>query len=150
MARATTEQYEEMVLDVEMDPTGAPGVYTSICGMKEVTVTRQANVDTDEVPDCADESLPFAIERYVRSVEVTVSANGTWAQESHSDLLTWWRSGATKNVRIKNTAVATGDIEIESGPALLTSLVNQKTKGKVIQAEIALEFNGLPSVTNKA
>lgn len=149
MARATTEQYEEMILDVEMDPIGSPGVYTAICGLKEVTVTRTANVDTDEVPDCADESLPFAIERYVRSVEVTVAANGTWAQESHSDLLTWWRSGATKNVRIRNTAVANGDIETEAGPCIITSLVNTKTKGKVIQAEIALEFNGLPAVTNK-
>lgn len=150
MARATTEQYEEMILEVEMDPIGAAGVYTSICGMKEVTVNRTANVDTDEIPDCSDESAPFAIERAVRSVEVMISANGTWAQESHSDLLTWWRSGATKNVRIKNTAVASTDIEIESGAALLTQLNNAKVKGKVVTAEIQIEFNGLPAVTNKA
>lgn len=150
MAKATTESYEEMILEVEMDPIGASGTYTSICGLKEVTVNRTANVDTDEIPDCADESAPFSIERAVRSVEVMVSANGTWAQESHSDLLTWWRSGATKNVRVKNTAVASTDIEIESGPALLTQLNNAKVKGKVVTAEIQIEFNGLPAVTNKA
>ena len=80
MANAVTEKYDEMVLEVETD---TPGTYARICGMKDVTINRAAQLDSDEVPDCDDESKPFSIEKEVRSVTVTVAANGTWAQQSH-------------------------------------------------------------------
>ena len=146
MARAVTEKFEEMILDVEW--TADSGIYSPICGLIDVTITRTSNIDSAEIPDCDDESLPLSIEKQVRSQEVTVSASGSWARSSQSLLKEWWRSGATKNVRIRDTAAATGDIEIESGPALLATLTNSRTKGQKVTAEIELQFDGVPSVTD--
>jgi hypothetical protein len=146
MAVAVTEKYEEMVLEVE---TAVPGTYTIICGMVDVTVSRAASVDTSEVPDCADESLPMSLEKEVRSIEVKVSASGVWAQSSQDMLSDWFYSSNSKNIRVRNTKAATGDTETEAGPALLVKLDNMRTKGKKVSAEIEIEFDGTPTRTNK-
>lgn len=146
MARAVTEKFEEMILDVEF--TASSGVYTPICGMIDVTITRTANVDEDEIPDCDDESLPLEVDVNVRSVTVTVSATGKWARSSQSALKEWLYSGVAKNIRLRDTAASNGDVEVESGPALLTSLVNTRTKGTSVSAEIELRFKGVPTLTD--
>ncbi|MAZ17884.1 MAG: hypothetical protein CL535_16335 [Ahrensia sp.] len=146
MAKATTQSFEQLILDVEF--VASSGTYTAICGLIDVTVTRTANVDTAEVPDCADESLPLSLEKQVRSIEVSVSGTGVWAQESHGNLMDWFYSSATKNVRIRNTNASTGDTEIESGAALLTSLTNTRTKGIKVSAEIEIQFDGTPARTD--
>lgn len=146
MATPTTEKFEEMILDVEF-VTGS-GTYTAICGLIDVTIARTANVDTAEVPDCDDESQPLSLEKEVRSIEVNVSGTGVWAQSSQSALKEWFYSGAVKNVRLRDTAAANGDVEIESGPALLASLTNTRTKGQKVSAEIEIQFNGTPTRTD--
>lgn len=154
MALADTAKFEQLVLEVEFDPVGSAGVYTTVCGLVDASVSRTANLDTVEIPDCADESLPLSVEKSVRSVDVGVSGSGVWALSSHKDMLEWFYSSATLNARIRNAKVtadgATGDPEIESGPALLTTLSNSRTKGQKVTAEIELTFDGTPTVTNKA
>lgn len=149
MARATTAKYEEMILEVEW--TASSGTYTAVCGMIDVTINRTSNVDTAEIPDCDDESLPLSIERQVRSQEVTASATGVWALQSHQNLMAWWRSGATKNVRLRNAKAqadgVSGDTIIESGPAILVNLNNSRSKGQKMTAEIELQWDGVPDVT---
>lgn len=146
MATAVTEKYEEMILDVEI--TAGSGVYTPICGLIDVTITRTANVDSAEVPDCDDESLPLSIEKQVRSIEVNISGTGVWARSSQGVLKDWFYSSATKSVRLRDTAAANGDTEIESGPALLTNLTNTRTKGQKVSAEIEIQFDGVPTRTD--
>ena len=150
MAQAVTEKYEEMVLEVEFDPIGSPGTYTTVCGLVDVTISRTANVDTQEVPDCDDESLPLSIERQVRSIEVTVSGTGVWAQSSQGRLKDWFYSSTTLEARLKDTKASSGDTEIESGPALLTNFSNSRTKGQKVSAEIEILFDGTPTRTAKA
>jgi hypothetical protein len=149
MARAQTAKFEELILEVEF--VAESGTYTPVCGMIDVTISRTSNVDTSEIPDCDDESLPLSIERQVRSQEVTVNATGSWALQSHQNLMGWWRSGATKNVRIRNAKAqadgVSGDTTIESGPALLVNLNNARTKGPKVTAEIDIQFDGVPAVT---
>lgn len=146
MAKATTQSFDQLILDVEF--VASSGTYTSVCGLIDVTVTRTANVDSAEVPDCSDETLPLSLEKQVRSIEVSVSGTGVWAQESHGNLMDWFYSSATKNVRVRNTNADTGDTEIESGAALLTSLTNTRTKGQKVSAEIEIQFDGTPSRTD--
>ncbi|ASQ10640.1 phage tail tube protein [Sinorhizobium meliloti] len=151
MAKPVTEKFEELVLDVEFDPVGNPGVYTRICGLLDATVTRTANVDTSEVPgDCDDESVPVSIEKQVRSLDVGVSGTGSWAQQSQGKLKNWFYSGTSLNARVRDTNAASGDTEVESGPALLTTLTNSRTKGQVVSAEVEIQFNGTPTRTAKA
>ncbi len=152
MALATTAKFEEFILEVEDDPTGAPGVYNALCGLIDVEVSRTANVDTAEVPDCDDESLPLSVERQVRSIEVTASGTGVWALQSNKAMSDWFYSSTTLNARIRNsyaqTNGASGDPYQEAGPALLTTLSNSRTKGQKVTAEIELQFDGTPTVTD--
>lgn len=147
MARAITEKYEEMILEVE---TAVAGTYTKICGMVDVTINRTANFDTNEIPDCDDESLPNSLEKSVRSIDVKISGTGVWAQTSNKMLSDWFYSSAAKNIRLRNTRAAVGDPETEAGPGLLTALNNSRTKGQRVTAEIEIEMDGVPTRTNKA
>lgn len=147
MARAQTAKYEEFILEVEITPGG--GTYETLCGLTDVQINRSSNIDTTEVPDCDDESLPLSIERAVRSQEVTISATGVWAADSNQTLLDWWRSGTTLSTRLRNAYVenngTSGDISAETGPAILVSLNNSRTKGQKVTAEVEIQFDGVPT-----
>lgn len=151
MARADTAKYEEYILEIEADPVGAAGTYSLLCGLTDVEISRTSNVDTTEVPDCDDESLPFSIERAIRSQEVTISGTGVWALGSNKEMSDWWYSGATLNTRMRNakaeTEGAVGDPFAETGPALLVTLSNSRTKGQKVTASIEIQFDGLPTRT---
>lgn len=146
MARATTENFADMIVEVEW--VAASGIYSKWCGLTSRGVNRQSNMQTSEVPDCDDESLPAAVERAVQSQEVTISGSGVWAAESNGKALDWWYSGATKSVRIQNVNAASGDTEFETGDAYLVSISNQAERGTKVTAEIAIEFDGLPTRTD--
>ena len=47
MAAPVTEKFEELILEVETAPLS--GVYTKLCGLIDVTITRTAQIDTMEV-----------------------------------------------------------------------------------------------------
>lgn len=147
MARATTANFAEYILEVETD---TPGTYSALCGLTSRGINRTSNMSTSEVPDCDNEALPAAVERAVQSQEVTIAGSGVWASQSHELMLDWWYSGATKNVRIRNTKAAVGDTEIEAGAAYLTSINNQAERGTKVTAEISVEFDGIPTRTAKA
>jgi len=153
MARAVTAKFEEMILEVNFTPLVTPAVYSRICGITDVEITRQSQIDTTEVPDCDDESLPLAIERQVRSQEVMISGSGVWALEYHERLMDWWYSGAALPVRLRNAKAeadgATGDTIAEAGDALLVNLNNTRTKGQKVTASIELQFDGVPARTPK-
>jgi hypothetical protein len=142
MAKAVTEAFHEMVLEVEDEVTA--GTWIKICGLTERGVNRTHNMATTEVPDCDDESLPAALERAVQSSEVTVAASGSWAAQSHGLVMDWWYSSQPKNVRIQNVKAETGDTEFEEGMAYLTSLNNVATRGQKVTADMTFEFDGLP------
>lgn len=146
MAKATTANFHQMVLEVEW--VAESGVFSRVCGLTGRGINRSHNMSTSEVPDCADESLPAAVERAVQSSEVTISGTGVWSKESHGNLLNWWYSGQPLNIRIQHVLAETGDTEYESGPAYLQSINNQADRGQKVQAEISIEFDGLPTRTD--
>lgn len=148
MARATTANFHEMTLEVETAPSS--GVYAKLCGLTSRGINRTSNMQTSEVPDCDDESLPAAVERAVQSQEVTISASGAWAAESHGTMYNWWATGATKNIRIRHVKASSGTPEYETGAAYLTSLNNVAERGTKVTAELSIEFDGIPVVTNAA
>lgn len=149
MAAPITEDYDEMVLEVE---TSTPGTYAKICGLKGVTINRTAQIDTFEIPaDCTDESLPYETEKSVRAITVTVEAqDAVWAQTSHELLMDWFYAGTTENIRLGHTNAAVGDTEYESGAALLTNLNDSRTKSQKVVRSLTLEFVRTPTRTAKA
>ena len=146
MTAATTAKYEQMVLETSPDGT----TWTRICGLTDVEISRSANLDTVEVPDCDDESLPFGVERQPRSLEFSVSATGVWAQESHGTMMDWFYSSAAKQLRIGHLNADVGDTEYETGSGYLTNLSHSRTKGQKVTASIEIQFDGNPTRSDKA
>lgn len=146
MAKAITEKFAQMVLETSDDGNS----WSRICGLNDVTITRTANVDEAEVPDCDDESLPLSVEKEVRSINVSVSAEGVWAQQSHGTMMDWFYSSATRFVRVGNLNAAQGETEYEEGQALLSTLTHTRTKGQKVSASIELMFDGTPERIAKA
>ncbi|MTH61444.1 phage tail tube protein [Paracoccus litorisediminis] len=147
MPAPITEKFEQMTLEITDDGTA----WRKICGLVGVTITRTAAFDTSEVPaDCDDESLPLKVERAIRTIEVSVSAEGVWAQQSHEDIQDWFYSGQTMDIRVGHQNAATGDTQYEMGPALLTTLTNQRTKGQKVSASLEIQFDGTPTRAAKA
>ncbi|MDK4704329.1 phage tail tube protein [Rhizobium sp. CNPSo 4062] len=144
MARAVTENFAEMVLEVE---TEVAGTFARICGLTSRNVNRASNMSTSEVPDCDDEALPAVVERAVQSQEVTIAATGVWAKQSHGMMMDWWYSGATKNIRIGHLKADVGETQYETGPAYLVNLNNAAERGQKVTAEIDIQFDGLPTRT---
>lgn len=145
-AAPVTEKFEQMTLETSDNGT----TWTKVCGLVGVTINRSAQFDTSEVPaDCTDESLPLKVERSVRSVDVTISADGVFAQQSHKTLSDWFYGGTTKQVRIGHAATLTGDPQYEQGPAFLTSFNNVRAKGQKVTAAVEIAFDGTPARVNK-
>lgn len=128
-------------------PVIVPLVWQRICGLTSRTVNRTSTMQTSEVPDCDDESLPSSVERSVQSSEVTISGTGVWAGQSHEMMYSWWSQGQTKNIRIGTLAAPSGTVMYETGPAYLTQLNNTAAKGTKVTAEINVEFDGMPQIS---
>lgn len=141
MAVATTEEFDQMVLETSENGTS----WTRICGLVDVTFQGTSNMDTAEVPDCDDESLPLSLEKSVRSIEFEISGTGVWAQESHQLLSDWLWLSQRKQVRIGHTNAAIGDTEYYQGFGYLSSLQNQRQKGSKVSAELQIMFDGTPT-----
>lgn len=146
MARAKTENFHEMVIEIEGE---TPGTFIKICGLTGNSMNRSHNMSTTEVPDCDDESLPAAVERAVQSSEVTLSGTAVWAAQSHGLMMDWWYSGATKTIRVGHLKAEEGDTEYETGPAYLVNLNHSRERGQKVTAEIEIQFDGLPARSDK-
>ena len=106
MARATTANFADMVLEVEW--VASSGTYARICGLTSRGIERKANTSTSEVPDCDDETLPAALEKAIQSYEFTISGSGVWSSESHENMLDWFYAGTPKNIRIHHANAVSG------------------------------------------
>ena len=147
MPAPVTEKFEQMRLEVSENGT----TWTMLCGLVGVSISRSAQFDTTEVPaDCNDESLPLRVERAIRTVEVTVSADGVWERNAHQTILDWFYSGASKQIRLGHLNALVGNTQYESGPAILSSYNNQRTKGQKVTAAIEIQFDGTPTRIAKA
>ncbi|MEO8531015.1 MAG: phage tail tube protein [Deltaproteobacteria bacterium] len=142
MATPTTAEKHQVVIQVEWDPIGAPGVYTGWCGMEDMKVNRSTKTEETEVSDCSDRSLPKVSVSRVTGLDVTISGTGNWALESSSKALKWYKAGSRLNVRVWHALAASGDVEYEIGEALITSLNTANIfKGPVISEEIELKLS---------
>lgn len=150
MAAPITQTFDQMALEFN-DGTDVAPDWKKICGLIDIEITRTAEVERTETPaDCDDESLPLQVEKSVRTIEVTVSGTGAWAQGSHTFLMDWFYSSSTKSVRLRNANAAVGATEYETGNAFLTNLSNTRQKGNKVQSSMTLEFDGTPVRTPKA
>lgn len=148
MPAPITENFEEMVLEISTDDGTT---WQRICGIVGVTVTRQAQTDSSEVPaDCDDESLPLSVTKKLRAIDVSLSGEGVFAAQSAGTLKSWFYGEISAHARVHDANAAVGDIQYEHGPAILTQFTNQRTKGQVVTASIQIDFETTPQRTVRA
>lgn len=147
MARADTQTFGQFQILVGDGET--PEVFSIICGLTSKGMQRVASTNTTVTPDCENEDLPGYEEEDVASFKCSISGAGVWASQNHDMLLKWFRTGARKNVKVRNMKVAEGDIEYEQGPAILTTLSQTGEKGGKTQADIAISFTEMPATLIK-
>lgn len=147
MATATTGTFNQFKILIG-DGATPTEVFTPICGLTSRGLTGSADVVTSEVPDCTNEDLPSWQEKDVKSIGMSLSGSGMWAQESHEMLLQWFLTGAKKNIKVQYANADTGDVEFLAGPAVITQLNNAAEKGGRISAEISLEFTAKPTTAD--
>lgn len=151
MAEPITADSFDLVVEVEF--VAESGTFTKICGMTDFTITRTKAIDETEVPaDCEDETLPYNTKRNTRSRSMTVSGTGIWAQQSHGKMLDWYNGSPAEKllVRIRHLKAAVGDVETETGTAILQDLNNERTGKQQVTANITLVFDGAIATADKS
>lgn len=147
MANATTGTFAQFKILVG-DGATPTEAFSAVCGLTSRGLNGSSDVVTSEVPDCSDDDLPSWQEKDVKSIGMSLSGSGMWAQESHELLMAWFMSGARKNVRVQYANADTGDTELIQAPAVLTQLNHAAEKGGRISAEITIEFAAKPTLTD--
>lgn len=148
MARAKTQTFGQF--QILLGDGEDPEVFSIICGLTSKGMQRVASTNTTVELDCDDEDKPGYEAEDVASFKCTISGSGVWAAQNHNTMLTWFRSGLPRNVKVRNMGVNVGDIEYEQAPAVLTTLSQNGEKGGKILAEIAIAFREMPATTLKA
>lgn len=148
MAKPITARFEDLIIEVNKGTEASPQ-WGKICGMRDYTFTRSANVTDTQVPaDCDDESLPLAIEREVQSLNFTLSGTGVWALREHGFMQDWLYASERRQIRVINVVARDrGDLGTpyaETGYAFLTSLPDGRNKGEKVTRQIELQFDGTP------
>lgn len=138
----TTAEKHQVVIEVEWDPVGAPGVYTGWCGMEDMSISRATTTEETEVSDCADRSKPKSKLKRVTGKDVTISGTGNWSREKSSEVLVWYNEGSNLNIRVHHVLAEAGQVEYETGEASLTSLnTGGIFVGPVITEEVELAIS---------
>lgn len=145
MALPTTADFDDLYVETSEDGT----TWTKICGLVDFSVDYQTETDTDELPDCADESLPLTKVENVRSIGLVVQGTGKWSAEAHETLLQWWYQGLKKQCRVGYNTATSGDVEFVSGTATL-AMQDSRTKGQTASRNLTITFAGAFTLTDKA
>lgn len=147
MTAPVHEEYDELVLEFSEDDGTT---WSRNCVIMGCDVTRTSNTSTVEtVSDCADESKPYNVDERVQSLKVVVTGSGNWTQAGYNKFLAKFYAGdSTKMLaRIGNLAATTGQIKYETGPIIIASLGQKRTKGAVVSADITINFATTPTIT---
>ncbi len=149
MAAPIHEEYEELVFEFSTD---GGTTWARNCVIMNCEVTRQTNVvESETVADCDNEALPNKIDRREQSISVSFSGTGNWTQGGYNTFLTKFYAGSSSEMlaRIGNLNALAGEIEYETGPIIISSLGQARTKGQVVSASVEITFASTPTTTVK-
>ena len=149
MAAPIHEEYEELVFEFS---TNGGTTWARNCVIMNADVTRQTTTsEVETVRDCDNESLPNDVSMRVQNIRVSFSGTGNWTQGGYNTFLEKFYAGDSEEMlaRIGNLNADVGEIEYETGPIVITSLGQARTKGSVVTASVEIAFATTPSTTVK-
>lgn len=149
MAEATGLTFAK--LKILVGDGGTPTeVFAALCGVTQKSISYNSDTVDSMMPDCANEDLPCYKSSQVSANQVTIACSGKWAKEAHGTVINWWKTGASKNVKVQYVEAAVGDPEYINGPAILINLEHSVEKGGKMDGSFELRFTSMPTFVNKA
>jgi len=137
MAQATTYPFSKFL--VKIGDGATPEVFTDPCGLTSKGLTRSANMNDTNIPDCANPDAPSWLGRDVVSYQGAIAGAGVVAKESYATWETWWNAGATRNVRIE---LGSPPEFAWIMPAKLQELALTAERGNKVQMSVAIVSDG--------
>jgi hypothetical protein len=129
---------------------GGPETFTARCTMNlERGFTINPSYTDQEIPDCADDSLPSSIFRALSSVSAEISGSGVLDEQDAAFFADWLLAGSSKNVRVivwsTSSVGSQFDFAAKVGSFNVTS-----SKNNVVNADLSLLSTGAITRTNLA
>lgn len=116
----------------------SPEVFTPLC-MVNLSRSFDAtnNMQDDEVPDCEDADAPARILRQVRSQDFQISGEGKLHVTNLATMMSWWKDGEAKNVRLEIGTSSNGGQRI-SGAFFLSGFSGAAAYKETATANVTL------------
>lgn len=109
MAQPTTIKDGSFIL--ELGDGATPEVFSAPCGFTQKSLTLSSSLSEVLIPDCNNPDAPIYVARDVQSKSLEVSGEGVLAAESLVTWINWYKSAASKNIRLRQVFPApTGTI----------------------------------------
>jgi Phage tail tube protein len=137
MTQATTYPFSKFL--VKIGDGASPEVFTDPCGLTTKGLTRTANLNDTNVPDCDDPDAPSWLGRDVVSYQAAIAGAGVVAQESFANWEEWWNAGETRNVKIE---LGTPAEFAWTMPAKLQEFAITAERGNKVQMTVAIVSDG--------
>jgi hypothetical protein len=102
MAKPTTASWSKLLIMLG-DGATPTETFAAPCALTTKGISFTADTSDSNVPDCDDPDLPSWVERVPRGFSAEISGGGRLAlgADNLGKWVTWWESGAAKNIRVK-------------------------------------------------
>jgi hypothetical protein len=135
MAVATTFPFSKFL--VKIGDGNSPEVFSDPCGLTTKGLTRSANMNDTNIPDCDNPDAPSWLGRDVVSYQASISGAGVVAHESFSTWEDWWNAAETRNVRVELGTEAAWVM-----PAKLQEFAITAERGNKVQMTVNIVSDG--------
>lgn len=137
---------EKHIVTIEVEWVAGSGVFEGWCGCENLNIDRTTETETVKVSDCADRASGKVDVVDVTGLTVSVSGTGYRSIEIKDKTLAWYASSGTKKIRIFHTDAVSGQIEYETGDAILAKLANGNIYDGVITEDFEMPIRNYGTV----
>ena len=141
MAVVTTIKGEGVFIQIGNGAT--PEVFSHPCLINaERGIVFSSNVTSEGVVDCADADAPAWVETDVDDLVATITGSGKLHLPDQDDYFDWWKSGASKNVKVVDNTTGANGGQTFAGAFKLTQFEKTGARRQRVTASITLVSTG--------
>jgi hypothetical protein len=151
MAKPVLGKLGDIIVEVEFDPVGAPGVYTAWCGATSASLSIKNDIVATKVIDCADLTAVVQTEKLYGAQDVSISIDANWTAATHKEAVDWALNQKSLNVQVRYPNAASGQPSTLTGIALIEGLdlgEIMNPDGNPQSQQVSLQFSGGVTAVN--
>ncbi|MBL4761718.1 MAG: hypothetical protein JKY93_03350 [Gammaproteobacteria bacterium] len=146
MAYAKVGQRGDIVVQVELDPDGQPGVFTSLCAVTGASISISNEIISVKTSDCADWSAAIQTVKQYGATDASMTIDANWTAESDKDMLQWSLLQKSLRTRLLYPNATSGLVANIDGVALMEGYSTDgigNEDGNPQTQSLSLQFSGL-------